>query len=97
MNPSKSHVRTILVKLDCLHSLSRRVFAKLGQPDRRTVRFLSADSSPQANYDYVLVTEELMTRSSVLGVPVDSSGEVDPWAGLHRGTEDHGSDHHRSR
>ena len=82
VNPSKSHVRTILVKLDCLHSLSRRVFAKPGQPDRRTVRFLSADSSPQANYDYFLVTEELMTRSSVLGVPVDSSGEVDPWAGF---------------
>ncbi|CAE7229035.1 unnamed protein product [Symbiodinium sp. CCMP2592] len=49
VNPSKSHVRTILVKLDCLHSLSRRVFAKPNQPDRRTVRFLSADSSTQAN------------------------------------------------
>ncbi|CAE6940604.1 unnamed protein product [Symbiodinium sp. CCMP2592] len=82
VNPSKSHVRTILVKLDCLHSLSRRVFAKPNQPDRRTVRFLSADSSPQKNYDYFLVTEELMTRDSVHRVPVDASGQVDPWRGF---------------
>ena len=85
MDPSKARVRCILLKLDCLHSLSRRIFCKAGRAG--VCRYLSADSSPQANYDYLVCAEEILTHheeDSITGyrVPLKDDGSINPWGGF---------------
>ena len=87
MNVSHKHVRVILLKLDALHSLSRRFVAPPGGRTRnatgllRIARYISPDSSPQANYDYFCATEELLLyRSDEL--PRDDHGNVAPFKGF---------------
>ncbi|CAE6935987.1 unnamed protein product [Symbiodinium sp. CCMP2592] len=84
MNVSRGHVRNILLKLDALHSLSRRFLAPPGggaDKSLRIVRYISPDSSPQANYDYFCATEELLLyRSDEL--PRDADGNVAPFKGF---------------
>ncbi|CAE7717340.1 unnamed protein product [Symbiodinium sp. CCMP2592] len=78
MKVSHGHVRNILLKLDALHSLFRRFLAPPGggaDKSLRIVRYISPDSSPQANYDYFCATEELLLyRSDEL--PRDAGGNV---------------------
>ncbi|CAE7279036.1 unnamed protein product [Symbiodinium sp. CCMP2456] len=84
MNVSHKHVRVILLKLDALHSLSRRFVAPPGGRTNgllRIARYISPDSSPQANYDYFCATEEvLLYRSDEL--PRDDHGNVAPFKGF---------------
>ncbi|CAE7038493.1 HDAC1 [Symbiodinium sp. CCMP2592] len=84
MKVSHGHVRNILLKLDALHSLSRRFLAPPGggaDKSLRIVRYISPDSSPQANYDYFCATEELLLyRSDEL--PRDAGGNVAPFKGF---------------
>jgi hypothetical protein len=63
--PSHWTLRNIILKLDLLHSLSRRFFAPPSLPGSSSIqvsRFLSLDSSPQANHDYLLTTEDVLVR-----------------------------------
>ncbi|OLP83856.1 hypothetical protein AK812_SmicGene35335, partial [Symbiodinium microadriaticum] len=87
MNVSHKTVRVILLKLDALHSLSRRFVAPPGGRTRsatgflRIARYISPDSSPQANYDYFCATEELLLyRSDEL--PRDDHGNLAPFKGF---------------
>ena len=80
LNVSPAHVRTILLKLDALRSLSRRFVAPPGGL-LRIARYISPDSSPQANYDYFCATEELLLyRSNEL--PRDADGNVTAFQGF---------------
>ena len=83
MNVSPAHVRTILLKLDALHSLSRRFVAPPGGSSRwlRIARYISPDSSPQANYDYFCATEELLLYPSN-ELPRDEHGNLSPFTGF---------------
>ena len=62
--PGKDVLRNIMIKLDLLHSLSRRHFACAGDDSQPFVlsRYLSADSSPQAHQDYFCITEDILRR-----------------------------------
>jgi hypothetical protein len=71
-------VRESIVKLDLMHMLPRRVFCKPLDPRYRTMRQICPDSSPQGNYDYLCMIEELMRRP----LPLDISIDMDPLAGF---------------
>ena len=73
--PSHESIRTWIVKLDYLHSMSRR---RIFTMNLRLSFGLSADSSPQAGYDYYVLTEEIMRRTRVeLPVPFNPFGGFD--------------------
>ena len=80
--PNKEQVRQILVKLDLMHSFSRRVFMKPSDSECRVRRYLSSDSSPQGHWDFFCTTEELLVRT----VPIQtfcSSQDFSPLVGFH--------------
>ena len=79
--PTKRQVRELLLKLDLLHALSRRAFSCPGESSVRRARYLSADSSPQGNYDFFCVTEEILTYRFTPGSSSDDTG-FDPWGGF---------------
>jgi hypothetical protein len=58
--PNKEMIREFVIKLDLLHMLYQRLLYTM--PDIRIARFLSPDSSPQGNRDYLNIKEELMIR-----------------------------------
>jgi hypothetical protein len=58
--PSGRHLQKARVKLDCLSMLFRRSQMEAGVC-RAAVRFISADSSPQMNFNYLCVHEEIVT------------------------------------
>ena len=72
--PNFESIRLYVIKLDLLHSLSRR---RIYVGNCRLAAFMSADSSPQGNYDFLALTEELMKRSCV-ALP----DPFDPFAGF---------------
>ena len=60
--PNQNVVSFFMTKLDLLHTLSRRLFSRAGNPEIRRARYLASDSSPQGGYDYFAITEEIISR-----------------------------------
>lgn len=73
--PTREQIRLAVIKLDFLHSLSRRRLFLPGAP--HVSRHLGMDASPQGNWDYNCVTEELMVRYR-FAIPVP----FNPWEGF---------------
>ena len=65
-----------------LHMLAQRAFNAAGETAVRRTRYLSADSSPQAGYDYLCILEEIMERPRVWRPEVAADGSFDPFAGF---------------
>ena len=70
--PNKELIRQHVIRLDMIHCLWNRLLIR--RPDKRTVRFLSPDSSPQNNYEYLCIAEERMTRPCPVVVDVGAPG-----------------------
>ena len=68
------------MKLDALLCLYRRVKAPAGGNLLQIRRYISPDSSPQANYDYFCATEELLIREALPERYPDE--DFNPWGGF---------------
>ena len=71
-------LRDSVIKLGMMHMLSSRVFRCPLDPEFRTARYLTADSSPQGRYDYFCCVEEVMRRP----LPLQISIHQDPFSGF---------------
>jgi hypothetical protein len=65
--PNFEQVRQYIIKLDLLHSLSRRRL--FDDSTIKVFRYISPDSSPQGMYDFLCCTEELLIRTVPFVMP----------------------------
>ena len=76
--PGRGKLRSGMIRLDMLHMLYRRsVMQKQVRCHNVSVsRYLSMDASPQCGYEYLAMTEEILTRAS------PTVAAADPWSGF---------------
>ena len=70
--PDFSTIRRWVIRLDLLHSRSRREFYSPLSDSMRIARYLSPDGSPQGGYDYYCMTEELLIHKRPLVIDINT-------------------------
>lgn len=58
--PNYCYLRRLIIKLDLMHSLTRRIFYRPKSPEFRTARYLSPDGTIQGHRNYYCMLEELL-------------------------------------